>query len=77
MSHAYSITCECHRCVREKARRDLQRANAIANDPRDIPVTRRSRPHIGRHATRAEQHGRYIDCGPQAWDDRNSESGNY
>jgi|HubBroStandDraft_2_1064218.scaffolds.fasta_scaffold02174_5 hypothetical protein len=23
-----------------------------------------------RHASRAEQHARYIDCGPAAWDDR-------
>lgn len=23
-----------------------------------------------KHASRAEQRGRYIDCGPQAWDDR-------
>jgi hypothetical protein len=22
------------------------------------------------HASREEQHARYIDCGPQAWDDR-------
>lgn len=22
------------------------------------------------HASREEQHGRYLDCGPQAWDDR-------
>ena len=21
------------------------------------------------HASREEQHGRYLDCGPQAWDD--------
>jgi hypothetical protein len=23
-----------------------------------------------RHASRAEQHARYLDCGPLAWDDR-------
>ena len=31
--------------------------------------TRRSRPKP-RRASRAEQRARYIDCGPQAWDDR-------
>jgi len=25
---------------------------------------------VERHATRDEQHARYIDCGPAAWDDR-------
>lgn len=24
------------------------------------------------HASREEQHGRYIDCGPEAWDDRDN-----
>jgi hypothetical protein len=29
------------------------------------------------HASREEQNQTYIDCGPQAWDDRDSESGDY
>lgn len=29
-----------------------------------------AQPRRGRHASRAEQHARYIDCGPGAWDDR-------
>jgi len=24
----------------------------------------------GQHASRQEQYGRYLDCGPLAWDDR-------
>jgi hypothetical protein len=31
---------------------------------------RRSPCDIHRQASREEQHARYIDCGPQAWDDR-------
>lgn len=31
--------------------------------------TKRKYP-IRRFASRAEQHGRYIDCGPSNWDDR-------
>jgi hypothetical protein len=26
--------------------------------------------HVGKGASREEQHARYIDCGPQAWDDK-------
>jgi hypothetical protein len=33
-------------------------------------VVRRGRRAAERHASREEQHARYIDCGPGAWDDR-------
>lgn len=29
-----------------------------------------TRKYKERYASRAEQHARYIDCGPSAWDDR-------
>ena len=34
--------------------------------PRKAPKRRR----VVREASREEQHGRYLDCGPGAWDDR-------
>lgn len=37
----------------------------------------RRRPRGPAVASREEQHGRYIDCGPGMWDDRTSESGDY
>lgn len=77
MSHPYDKAADCHcpRCERERARRDMQRAHAVADDPRGQPVTRRQKVPVPRHATRAEQHARYIDCGPQAWDDREEGEG--
>jgi len=43
----------------------------IGNVPRFNAANRR---HVSKanakHASREEQHGRYLDCGPQAWDDR-------
>lgn len=41
-----------------------------------VAAERAARPAKGkrvrreRHASREEQHGRYLDCGPAAWDDR-------
>lgn len=68
MSHPYdkAANCFCDRCERERARRAEQRASAVHNAR---PVARRARssPQV---ASRAEQHARYIDCGPAAWDDR-------
>jgi hypothetical protein len=34
------------------------------------PVYSRPRKVSARYASREEQHARYIDCGPAAWDDR-------
>lgn len=33
-------------------------------------AVRKGRRVAERHASREEQNGRYIDCGPAAWDDR-------
>lgn len=63
MKHAYVTTCDCKRCIKEKARRKLQAANDSRNKPK------RHRPQR-RYASKAEQYGRYLDCGPSAWDDR-------
>lgn len=34
-----------------------------------LPVKGKGKPRR-KYASREEQHGRYIDCGPAAWDDR-------
>lgn len=65
MSHSYTPHCDCQRCTREAGRRAAQ----AASDPRRVPKLRRTAP-ASRGASRAEQHGRYVDCGPGAWDDR-------
>jgi hypothetical protein len=51
------------------------RCKGIRNDPHTIAPCRqalaraRAASH-GRKATRSEQRARYVDCGPQNWDDR-------
>lgn len=66
MSHPYNAAagCDCMRCTRERARRAAQSAAAL---DKQLPKQRRTRERV---ASRAEQHARYIDCGPAAWDDR-------
>lgn len=66
MSHPYDKTanCECTRCVKERTRRAAQ--SAANAQPKPV----RYRAPRERVASREEQHARYIDCGPQAWDDR-------
>lgn len=67
MSHPYNAAhdCQCARCIKERARRALQ-ARGDARAKRTDQLTRQAR---ARHASREEQHARYIDCGPGAWDD--------
>jgi hypothetical protein len=63
MRHAYRTDCRCERCVKEGARRSRQaHAKPIAYW--------RGRAVRERQATREEQHARYLDCGPQNWDDK-------
>lgn len=75
MKHPYdrNSDCQCNRCVKERARRAEQTAVSNASAAAYRIRARRSR-HCAviadRVATREEQHARYIDCGPQAWDDR-------
>ena len=57
--HDYNETCNCYRCKGI-------RGNPHFRKPKLKPV-RRFRE---RHASREEQHARYLDCGPQNWDDR-------
>lgn len=65
MKHSYTIGCECERCVKEGARRYQQ---ALSNFH---TITRgRKRADRPKVASREEQHARYLDCGPQNWDDR-------
>lgn len=55
--HDYNATCMCYRC------------KGVRNSPSFVAVRRR-RAVKEKVATRDEQHARYIDCGPGAWDDR-------
>ena len=51
------------------AQRHAERAarERAANAPAPAPRRRRASREF---ASRDEQHGRYLDCGPAAWDDR-------
>jgi hypothetical protein len=35
-----------------------------------LSKTRKARRTVSRNANRVEQAARYLDCGPQAWDDK-------
>lgn len=65
MSHPYDkgANCQCTRCTKERARRFMQ-APVKAQGPAE------RKRGLRRNASKAEQHARYIDCGPGAWDDR-------
>jgi hypothetical protein len=67
MKHAFEPTCTCAKCVKEAARRAAQRATAPAPAMPWSGHPKQGRRHT---ASRAEQYGRYLDCGPAAWDDR-------
>ena len=79
MSHPYDklANCQCARCVKERARRAAQskldsrwRLNAARAIQPPGAAGRAHRRNAIKVATREEQHARYIDCGPQNWDDR-------
>ena len=67
MSHPYdkAAHCQCARCTKERARRAAQSAVSAPK-----PKLRSPKRAAIKEASREEQHGRYIDCGPGAWDDR-------
>ena len=70
MSHSFNPSCDCKRCVKEKARRTAQSQNdprRMASAFKKLKTRKTPREKI---ASREEQHARYIDCGPAAWDDR-------
>jgi hypothetical protein len=71
MKHAYDKTanCQCERCTKERSRRSLQAADSQTGK---IILPARKRLARTRVASRAEQHARYIDSGPQNWDDTGS-----
>jgi hypothetical protein len=57
VKHDYDASCMCYRC------------KGIRNSPsfrKPIKV----RKVKEKRASREDQHARYIDCGPQNWDDR-------
>ena len=58
MKHDYKADCQCYRC------------KGIRNDPRTKRQARRVRKLRDRSASKAERHGRYLDCGPQNWDEK-------
>jgi len=60
---------DCTRCSNERARREREAEAYRAAHP-EAPARGRKRPATPRNASRAEQHARYLDCGPGAWDDR-------
>lgn len=64
--HPYDKACACSRCEHERARRAAQ----SAADGHGRPRRRSFRRRIASIASREEQNARYIDAGPQAWDDR-------
>jgi hypothetical protein len=69
--HSYIIDCDCKRCAKERTRRTVQ--SNLHGKPREQALynaifSRNTRKPC--KASRAEQHARYIDCGPAAWDDR-------
>jgi hypothetical protein len=65
--HDYDRNCQCYRC------KGIRNAPGRKQVGKYHSVSKRAE----RKATRAEQHARYLDCGPQAWDDRDSPSGDY
>lgn len=70
MSHPFDklANCQCARCVKERLRRAHQSADSAASQIFKRPIrVARVKPRV---ASREEQHARYIDCGPGAWDDR-------
>jgi hypothetical protein len=56
--HAYVRGCDCKRCAREWMRRSAQ---SVQSAPK--AKLRRTKPAALRHASREEQHARYIDSG--------------
>lgn len=71
MKHSYDENCHCKRCDNER----IRRSNFRAGDPRTFRAVSDYKPLARRRrrtnvASREEQNARYIDCGPQAWDDR-------
>ena len=69
MKHSYNVACGCPRCGRERARRQAQ----ADRDATARVMARMRRPSARRRervASLEEQHGRYLDAGPGAWDDR-------
>lgn len=68
MSHPYDKTanCQCERCTKER----LRRLGQAVNSQLSVAKVRTPKPAALKQASREEQHARYIDCGPGAWDDR-------
>lgn len=57
--HDYDTGCQCYRC------------KGIRNSPTVKAANKRRKGiRASVYASRAEQHGRYLDSGPQNWDDR-------
>lgn len=60
-----------YHCIRNGGTLDLTQAKPEKPVPmNDFGMGTPRRSRRSRNASREEQHGRYIDCGPGAWDDR-------
>lgn len=74
MSHPYdkNSACQCKRCVKERTRRAAQSQahQTYGHAAVKIETLWRNNKRARRIASRTEQQARYLDCGPQAWDDR-------
>jgi hypothetical protein len=60
-----------------RARQAEKRAADVLAHPERYAKPRRRRARRSEYASRAEQHATYLEVGPGAWDDRDSESGDY
>lgn len=52
--------------------RESRRSKWLARQAEQAARRTSDQPARKQYATREEQHRTYIDCGPQAWDDRDS-----
>lgn len=64
MKHDYDPSCLCYRCKGIRNSPNFVSPGATGNPRKRKPYRKL------KVASREEQHGRYLDCGPQAWDDR-------
>jgi len=61
----------CESCRSEIGRRQIAEESRAAYAARSALEIAARGARVGRRvADRETQHGRYLDCGPQAWDDR-------
>jgi len=65
--HEYDANCQCYRC---KGIRGNPHYRNQGHDAGMRAKLHRKRRYTERRASREVQYARYLDCGPQNWDDR-------